>query len=230
MNGSLRTLPDYIRSLNELDADRLKHVCVCFQGPMLGFTQNAKFSIGAQDCHYEESGSFTGDTSAHLLAECGAKYTLVGHSERRKNHNESDNIVYQKAAAASAAGITPIICIGETKEQASDRFEILRQQLAALTPKQINCDPLKSLIVAYEPVWAIGTGIVPDVQTIDSVCEFISETLIKIFAAKIPVLYGGSVTKNNAQEILSAKNVDGVLVGKACLDPTHFKEIINAAI
>lgn len=230
MNGSLKMLPDYIRSLNELDADRLKNVCVCVQGPMLGFTREAKFNIGAQDCHHEEIGSFTGDTSAKLLAECGAKYVLVGHSERRKNHNENDNLVYQETIAASAAGITPIVCIGETQEQINDRFEVLRQQLSVLTPKPMDINTLESLIVAYEPVWAIGTGLVPDIGTIRSVCEFISESLIKIFSARIPVLYGGSVTKNNAKEIMSSKYVDGVLVGKACLDPTHFKEIIKLAV
>ena len=229
MNGSLAKIESYISSLNELDDDVLSNVCVCFPAPLLGYASHAHFNIGAQDCHYEESGAFTGDVSPYLLAECGCEYVLVGHSERRKYHHETDELVYKKALKASEAGITPIVCIGETYEQIEDRFEVLRKQVSVFNPKQYSDGEISKLIFAYEPIWAIGSGEVPDKATIDAVCEFISELAIKIMGRKVPVLYGGSVTDKNVCEILSGKVVDGVLIGKASLDPSKFKQIILGA-
>jgi triosephosphate isomerase len=228
MNGSVAGISGYVNSLNELDQDILENICVCLPHPLLGFAQNAKFNIGAQDCSNEKHGAFTGDTSPILLHECGAKYVLIGHSERRKYHKETDAMIYKKAVAAAQCHLTPIVCIGETKDQINDRYEILRTQMSALNTK-FNDKPIKHIMIAYEPVCAIGTGEVPESKTIDSVCEFISELAIKIFGRKICVLYGGSVNADNAEEILSLRNVDGVLVGGACLEIEKFKPIINQA-
>lgn len=228
MNGSVSTISDYVKSLNELDPEVLENLCVCVPHPLLGFAQEAKFNLGAQDCYLEKHGAYTGDVSPALLHECGAKYVLIGHSERRKYHKETDSLVYKKALVASQCHLTPIVCVGENKDQINDRYEVLRAQINALSVK-FNDKPIKSIMIAYEPVWAIGIGEIPEPKIIDSVCEFISELAIKIFGRKINVLYGGSVNADNAEEILALKNVDGVLVGGACLEIEKFKPIINQA-
>ena len=228
MNGSVQGISEYVNSLNEFDKDVLEKVCVCLPNPLLGYAQKAEFNLGAQDCSYEKHGAFTGDTSPILLHECGAKYVLIGHSERRKYHKETDAIVYKKAVAAAQCHLTPIVCVGENKDQINDRYEVLRTQISALNAK-FQDKPIRSIMIAYEPVWAIGTGEVPEAKIIDSVCEFISELAIKIFGMKVDVLYGGSVNAENAEEILSLRNVNGVLVGGACLEIEKFKPIINQA-
>lgn len=229
MNGSLAKIDAYVNSLNEIDQSMLDNVCVCFPGPLLGYLKDAHFKIGAQDCHYAESGAFTGETSPRLLAECGCSYVIVGHSERRAYHNETDELIYKKALKASEFSLVPIVCIGETHDQISDRFEVLRKQMSVYNPKQYSDGEIPELIFAYEPVWAVGTGETPDKAEINSICEFISELAIKMMGKKINVLYGGSVTEKNAGEILSCNSVDGVLVGGTSLDSMRFKQIIMAA-
>lgn len=229
MNGSLAKIDAYVSSLNEIDQNTLDNVCVCFPGPLLGYLKEAHFKIGAQDCHYAESGAFTGETSPRLLAECGCSYVIVGHSERRAYHNETDELIYKKALKASEFSLVPIVCIGETHNQISDRFEVLRKQMSVYNPKQYSDGEIPELIFAYEPVWAVGTGEIPDKSDINSICEFISELAIKMMGKKINVLYGGSVTEKNAEEILSCNSVDGILVGGASLNSTRFKQIIMIA-
>ena len=229
MNGTLKKLPAYIESLNELDKETLHNVCVCLPFPFLGYAHKAHFNVGAQDCSQYAEGAYTGDVSAHMLAECACKYVLVGHSERRLMHYENDRTVYNKAVMASKARLQPIVCIGENEDQISDKYDVLRRQIRAFNPKEYCDEEISELKFAYEPVWAIGTGKVPDEQTISSTCEFISELLIKILGKKIDVLYGGSIKPANAKNILQINTVDGVLVGGACLNAAEFKQIINIA-
>lgn len=229
MNGSLKKLPAYIESLNELDNSTLQNVCVCLPFPLLGYSHKAHFNVGAQDCGSEMQGAYTGEVSSHMLAECGCKYVIVGHSECRARHYETDSLIYKKAVMASRAKLKPIVCIGENVNQISDKYNVLRKQISAFNPKEYCDSEIVGLKFAYEPVWAIGTGKIPDVQTISSTCEFISELLIKIFGKKVDVLYGGSIKAANAQSILEICTVNGVLVGGACLEVNEFKKIIKVA-
>jgi len=187
----------------------------------------AKFSskgiaFGGQDCHAEISGAHTGDISAEMLAEAGAAYVIVGHSERRADHGESDAQVMAKAQAALRAGLTPIICVGEleAERKAGKALEVVGAQLAGSLP-----DSSDDYVIAYEPVWAIGTGLVPTHDDIAAMHDFIRTKT----RDDIRILYGGSVKPGNAEEILSLSNVGGALVGGASLKADDFYPIVMAA-
>src|SRR6516165_2361762 len=187
-------------------------------------------AVGAQDCHSKASGAHTGDISAEMLADAGAKAIIVGHSERRADHGESDLLVKQKAEAAWRAGVTAIVCIGETQAQrdAGQTLDILRGQLNSSLPEGSKAD---NLVVAYEPVWAIGTGLTPTAKDVEQIHSFIRELLIsrfKVEGAKMRILYGGSVKPSNAAELMAVKNVDGALVGGASLKAADFLAIAEA--
>jgi triosephosphate isomerase (TIM) len=190
----------------------------------------SKVAIGAQDCHAEPSGAYTGDISAEMLADLGATAVIVGHSERRAYHHESDADVCAKALAARRAGLTAIVCVGETKDQRTGRktLDVVGAQLAGSLPDGATAE---NLMVAYEPVWAIGTGLTPTPADVSEVHGFIRERLIARFGATgegIRVLYGGSVKPANAKELLSVANVDGALVGGASLKADDFLGIAAA--
>jgi triosephosphate isomerase len=183
--------------------------------------------VGAQDCHPKASGAHTGDISAEMLADAGASAIIVGHSERRADHGESDVLVRQKAEAVWRAGLTAVVCIGETQHQrdAGQTLDICRGQLNLSVP-----DAAKSgnLVVAYEPVWAIGTGLTPTVVDVEQIHGFIRELLIARFngdGAGIRILYGGSVKPSNAAELMAVANVNGALVGGASLKASDFLAI-----
>ncbi len=178
--------------------------------------------IGGQDCHTNESGAHTGDVSAAMLADAGAAYVIVGHSERRADHGESDALVKAKAEAALAAGLTPIICVGETKEQreAGKALDVVGAQLRGSLPQTED-----EMTIAYEPVWAIGTGLTPTIADIAEVHDFVRGMTGK----DVRILYGGSVKPGNAGEILAVENVNGALVGGASLKAEDFYGIISAA-
>ena len=184
-------------------------------------------AIGAQDCHPKVSGAHTGDVSAEMLADAGASAVIVGHSERRADHGESDALVRQKAEAAWRAGLTAIVCIGETLQQrdAGQTLEICRGQLSGSLPDAAREG---NLVVAYEPVWAIGTGLTPTVADVEQIHAFIRELLVARFkaeGAKIRLLYGGSVKPSNAAELMAVANVNGALVGGASLKAADFLAI-----
>ncbi len=178
--------------------------------------------IGGQDCHTNESGAHTGDVSAAMLADAGAAYVIVGHSERRADHGETDALVKAKADAALNAGLSPIICVGETKEEreAGRALDVVGAQLAGSLP-----DTQSAFVIAYEPVWAIGTGLTPTIDDIAEVHDFIRSKT----RDDIRILYGGSVKPGNAEDILAVSNVNGALVGGASLKAEDFFGIISAA-
>jgi triosephosphate isomerase (TIM) len=183
--------------------------------------------VGAQDCHPKASGAHTGDISAEMLADAGASAIIVGHSERRADHGESDVLVRQKAEAVWRAGLTAIVCIGETQHQrdAGQTLDICRGQLNLSLPDAATSG---NLIVAYEPVWAIGTGLTPTVGDVQQIHGFIRELLIARFkgdGAAIRILYGGSVKPSNAAELMAVANVNGALVGGASLKASDFLAI-----
>jgi triosephosphate isomerase (TIM) len=193
-----------------------------------GFAEKARGSktlaVGAQDCHPKPSGAHTGDISAEMLADAGARAIIVGHSERRADHGENDVLVRQKAEAVWRAGLTAIVCIGETRHQRDNgqALDICRGQLNLSVPDGATA---ANLVVAYEPVWAIGTGLVPTASDIEQVHKLIRDTLIARFkgeGAKIRILYGGSVKPSNATELMALANVNGALVGGASLKASDF--------
>jgi triosephosphate isomerase len=188
-------------------------------------------AIGGQDCHPNASGAHTGDISAEMLRDAGAWFVIVGHSERRADHGESSELVRTKAQAAWRAGLAPIVCVGETEAQrkSSQTLGIVGAQLAASVPDGATAT---NLVVAYEPVWAIGTGLTPTIADIEQVHGFIRDKLSTRFkgeGARIRILYGGSVKPSNAAEILRAKDVDGALIGGASLKAADFLAIAAAS-
>jgi triosephosphate isomerase len=183
--------------------------------------------IGGQDCHPNASGAHTGDISAEMLADAGASAVIVGHSERRADHGESDALVRQKAEAAWRAGLTAIVCIGETREQrdAGQTLDICGGQLKGSLPDGATA---ARLVVAYEPVWAIGTGLTPTAGDVEQIHKFIRETLTARFSgegARTRILYGGSVKPSNAAELMAVANVNGALIGGASLKAADFLAI-----
>ena len=195
-----------------------------------GFADRAKGSklaVGAQDCHPKASGAHTGDLSAEMLADAGAGAIIVGHSERRADHGETDALVRQKAEAAWRAGLIAIVCIGETQSQrdAGQTLDICGGQLAGSLPDGATS---ANLVVAYEPVWAIGTGLTPTAKDVEQVHAFIRGVLTDRFkgeGGKIRILYGGSVKPSNAAELMAVANVNGALVGGASLKAADFLAI-----
>jgi triosephosphate isomerase len=187
----------------------------------------SKVAVGAQDCHPSASGAHTGDISAEMLVDAGATAIIVGHSERRADHGESDALVRNKAEAAWRAGVPAIVCIGETQAQrdAGQTLDILRGQLNLSLPDAATS---ANLVVAYEPVWAIGTGLTPTAADVEQIHRFIREQLrsrYKEEGAKMRILYGGSVKPSNAAELMGIANVNGALVGGASLKASDFLAI-----
>lgn len=236
MNGLTATAHDYVKELLELCRSRpLPQVSlvVCPPYPLLPLfvesCHDAPISIGAQDCHTAEHGAFTGDVSAALLADMGCSYVIVGHSERRQYHGEDDGTVCEKARAAQSRGLIPIVCIGETLEEreAGDTLMVLEEQLRASIPA--NAMP-ENLVVAYEPVWAIGTGKVAGPEQVAEAHAHIHQVLKDMDAdlAEVKILYGGSVKPDNAAELLHVPHVGGALVGGASLNVQQFYAIASA--
>ena len=189
--------------------------------------RSERLAVGAQDCHPKASGAHTGDISAEMLADAGARAIIVGHSERRADHGETDVLVRQKAEAVWRAGLTAIVCIGETRHQrdAGQTLDICQGQLNLSLPDGARSD---NLVVAYEPVWAIGTGLTPTTADVEQVHRFIRDLLVARFkgeGARIRILYGGSVKPSNARELMAVANVDGALVGGASLKAADFLAI-----
>jgi triosephosphate isomerase len=196
----------------------------------VGSCDGGGIEVGGQDCHAEPSGAFTGDISAEMLADLGARAVIVGHSERRGFHHESDADVRRKTQAAWRAGLLAIACIGETREDraAGRTLSVVGTQFEGSIPDAATA---RNLVIAYEPVWAIGTGLTPTPADIAEVHCFIRERLTARFAGAaqgIRILYGGSVKPSNAKELLAVDNVDGALVGGASLKPKEFLSIAGA--
>lgn len=187
-------------------------------------------AVGGQDCHHAPSGAHTGDISAEMLKDAGAWFVIVGHSERRADHGETDSVVNAKATAAWRAGLTAIVCVGETRAErdSGKTLDVVGRQLAGSLPDGATAE---NLVVAYEPVWAIGTGLTPTVKDVEQVHGFIREKLVKRFPAEgaaVRILYGGSVKPSNAAELLSVAHVNGALIGGASLKATDFLAIATA--
>lgn len=207
------------KSLNEND---LKHFCVFPSSLIASSFSNTDLNWGGQNCYFEDSGAFTGETSAKTLKEMGAEYCLVGHSERRQIFNESDEALNKKVVAVIKNSLTPVFCIGETEEEreAGKTFEVLKKQVE----NGLKGIDLSKVIVAYEPVWAIGTGKTATFEIASEVHDWLRSELLK----EVPLLYGGSVKPSNAGELYQNSNINGFLIGGASLNSKDFFEIYQA--
>jgi triosephosphate isomerase len=190
---------------------------------------NQMVKLGAQDCHHEISGAFTGDISAKMLNDIGCKYVILGHSERRIHHHETSEIIAKKIQAASSQGLIPVLCVGENQEARENKrhLEFVYKQMMDSIPKNIN---FEELIIGYEPVWAIGTGKNATKLEIEEMAKLIRKILVEKIGKnvqKFSILYGGSTNPSNSREILSIPNIDGLLVGSASLDANEFLKIIK---
>jgi triosephosphate isomerase (TIM) len=226
MNGTQAGLSEL--ALIKAGAPKGVDLLVCPPFHLLAsFSAADVLDIGAQDCHALPSGAYTGNISAEMVRDTGAKFVIVGHSERRQYHHESDVDVSLKASAAWRAGLTAIICVGETRDErvAGEALTIIGEQLEGSVPDGATA---ANTVIAYEPVWAIGTGLVPSVADVTEMHEFMRNALAKRFGQEFRLLYGGSVKPNNAKELMSLPNVNGALVGGASLKASDFLGILGA--
>ena len=207
-------------------------VLICVPATLLSRaaqTAAGRIAIGGEDCRAEVSGAFTGDVSADMLKDAGATAVIVGHSERRKHHGETDAMVAAKAKAASRSGLSTIVCIGETEAQhrAGNTLAVCGKQIQGSLPADLA---LSGTAIAYEPLWAIGSGHVPTYDQIAHVHRYIRKCLMELAGgagAEMRILYGGSVNGDNAHEILGLENVDGVLIGGASLRAVDFAAVLR---
>ena len=223
MNGSYDFIDDYFDDFDNLEFHNT--VIFCPPQPYLGivktYVNDQNMFLGAQDCHEQPHGAYTGNISAVMLRDLGCNYVILGHSERRQQHLETNPIIKAKAMAALKQAITPIICVGETlaQRQSGQAITIVKDQLKECLP-----DTGQPIIVAYEPVWAIGTGLV---ATQNDIQEMHAAIYDYTKARDTKLLYGGSVNEANAHQIMAINHVDGVLVGGASLKPDQFFKIAN---
>ena len=198
-------------------------------------TAGSNVKVGAENVHFEKSGAFTGEISADMLVEVGVEYVVLGHSERRQYFGETDETVNKRTKAALAAGLKPIVCVGELlwEREANITEEVIARQIK-LDLAGVSADDIKKTIIAYEPVWAIGTGKTATADQAQEVCAFIRATLAKLYGAAVAdavtIQYGGSVNAGNAAELLSMPDVDGGLIGGASLKANDFNTIVQAAV
>ena len=233
LSGSLAEI-DAMRRAADAGESGLAELLVCppatLHAQAAWRIKGGELSLGAQDCYTEASGPFTGDISAQMLRDAGASYVIVGHSERRTHHHETDELVRAKAEAALKASLTPIVCVGETQaeREAGQQAAVVLRQLRRSLPTHATGE---TVVVAYEPVWAIGTGVTPTPKDVAAVHNGIRALITDMFGpvcAKMRLLYGGSVKPSNCGELLTLDNVDGALVGGSSLKATEFLAIAAA--
>lgn len=196
--------------------------------------KDSRIAVGAENVYFEKSGAYTGEISADMLADLGVRYVIVGHSERRALFGETDEIVNKKVLAALEAGLNPIICVGESLAQ---REMGVTMELIALQVKSalagVSAEQMRRCVIAYEPIWAIGTGETATPEQAEEVCQHIRTIIRKRFGSKnaraMTILYGGSMNEKNAYDLLAQPDIDGGLIGGAALKPEQFVDIINAA-
>lgn len=235
MNGSRASVDSLLAGLSQLEMAKTVDVAVC---PSFVFLQQATAAltgsdirVGAQDCSSVSDGAYTGDISASMLADQGCTLVLIGHSERREYHREGDALLADKLAIAVTKGLVPVLCVGETREQreAGDAEQVVGEQLRGALMNQAS---LEGLVIAYEPVWAIGTGLTATPEQAQAMHAYIRNELASVAgvsANETRLLYGGSVKAANAVELFAQPDIDGALVGGAALDAAEFGKIIDAA-
>jgi triosephosphate isomerase len=241
MNGSLALVNSMVSELNNVTLNENVEVVVCPSFPYLAAfslaSANASlaeaFSLGAQNLNEHTKGAFTGEISTSMLQEVGVNYVILGHSERRSIYNESSSVVAHKIKTALDAGLKPILCIGESEDErvAEQTETVLAAQLQPVID-EIGIERFTDVVIAYEPVWAIGTGKTASPEMAQATHQFIREFIAKVdenVAVKLPLLYGGSVNATNCEELFAQADIDGGLIGGASLKADEFKVICSAA-
>ena len=219
------------KMISDLDSLGDTNVIIC--PPFTGLTsllKSSKYNLGAQNCYFEDSGAYTGEISVQMLIDCGVKYVILGHSERRSIFSEDDISIGKKVKKVLNAGVAPILCVGETLDQLNEG--LAKETVSAQLNEGLSrLSSLENVIIAYEPVWAIGTGLTASVDKVAEIHLFIRKTLSDISNKEdsnlIPILYGGSVNSGNAEDLIDVENVNGFLIGGASLDVEKFVDIIN---
>lgn len=235
MNGGLEANDALVRAIVAGIKSAECDVAVCVPAPYLAQVQmlksGSRLELGAQDVSQHEKGAYTGEVSAAMLREFGVRYAIVGHSERRQYHGETDALVAEKTRTALATGITPIVCVGETlaEREAGHTEEVVKRQLAAVIHVNGHC--ISEIVVAYEPVWAIGTGRTATPEQAQQVHALLRKQLgaATAHAGRVHILYGGSMNAANAASLLAQPDIDGGLVGGASLTAADFLQIVAAA-
>lgn len=236
MNKTPSQAAELIKELIPMVADADVDVVICTPATDLAIatemTKGTNIAVGAENMHWEESGAYTGEISADMLLDLGVKYVIIGHSERREYFAETDETVNKKVKAAIAKGITPIVCCGETLEQREMGImpEHIRMQIK-IAMLDVTADQAKDLVIAYEPIWAIGTGKTATADQADEVCGIIRDVIAELYdaptAEAIRIQYGGSMKPSNAAELMSKPNIDGGLIGGAALKAEDFTGIVK---
>ena len=238
MNKTRPEAKELIEALKPLVKDAGCEVVICVPFTNLEtaveLTKGTNIKVGAQNCHFAKSGAYTGEVSADMLTELGVEYVVLGHSERRQYFGETDETVNKRTKAALEAGLKPIVCVGELfwERECGITEEVIARQIK-LDFYDVSAEQLKNCIIAYEPVWAIGTGKTATADQAEEVCAFIRATLAKLYgeetANAVTIQYGGSMNAGNAAELLSKTDVDGGLIGGASLKANDFATIVSAA-
>ncbi|MBA4603882.1 triose-phosphate isomerase [Thermoactinomyces mirandus] len=238
MHKTVSNALGFVKELKEiqLPSDVETVLCAPFLAlpAMVEETRETGIGIGAQNAHYEEQGAFTGEISMPMLQEVGVSYVIIGHSERRTYYNETDESVNKKTKAAHAHGFTPIVCVGEVLEEREkgQTGEVVTSQVKAAF-QGLSSQEMKKTIIAYEPVWAIGTGKASTAQDAEEVCSLIRKTVAGLFdqsvADEVRIQYGGSVKPENIASFMEQPDIDGALVGGASLKPDSFAALVKAA-
>lgn len=240
-NWKMNMLPneaiDFIQQLEPLVKDTENEVIVCVPYIDLFYVllnaQGTNIKVGAQNMHWEESGAYTGEVSGKMLKSLGVEYVIIGHSERRQYFAETDETVNKKVKAALLNGLKPIICVGETLEdrESGKTIDVITKQIRGAL-NEITEEQIKSCIIAYEPIWAIGTGKTATAEEANNTIKEIREEISKIYGQNVAngviIQYGGSVKAANAKELFSMSDIDGGLIGGASLKPEEFSQIVNA--
>ncbi len=239
-NWKMNKLPneaiDFIDRLTPLVKNTENEVIVCVPYTDLFYAlltaQNTNIKIGAQNMHYEEKGAYTGEVSASMLKSIGVEYVIIGHSERRKYFNETDETVNKKVKSAFEHGLNPIVCVGETLEQReSGKAEEIITMQAQKALDGLKEEQVKNTIIAYEPIWAIGTGKTATSEDANNAIKAIRDKICQIYGQNVGksiiIQYGGSVKSTNCKELFTTSDIDGGLVGGASLDPEEFAKIVN---
>ncbi len=236
MNNNVEQSISLVKQLSSSELSKNVDVLVCptFTSlyPVLNELKGSSIKVGAQNMHFENNGAYTGEISPSMLKNLGVEYVIIGHSERRQHFGESDDLINKKIKAALKHGLKPILCVGESLDQREDGLEketVRNQLLSDLDGVQINEG--FEMVVAYEPIWAIGTGKTATSQQANEMSSFIRSVLADVFSASIAnnilIQYGGSVKASNAKEIMSQSDIDGALVGGASLKADEFIQIVN---
>lgn len=238
MNKTASEATELVKAIAAKSADAACDVVVCPTAicipAAISAAEGSNIKVGAQNVHFKESGAYTGELAGNMLKEAGVEYVIIGHSERRQYFAETDETVNLRTKAALSAGLIPIVCVGESlteREQGITDDTVRRQTKVAFL--EVSAEDAKKIVIAYEPVWAIGTGKTATAEQADEVCGIIRETIKGLYGAEVAdvirIQYGGSMNAANAAELLAKPNIDGGLIGGASLKPDDFAVIIDAA-